>query len=641
MRTLVMRTTRLTLVFAVLGLLPLSAQVQPPLCEIASNFNGTPIFNGTIWFNAVLNVQGLNQNSPTEVDFIGSTITFMAGGTSYTVNAPNAVITFDPKATTATTTFNKNANQWVTTVPASGLAGNVFLDGVGFPVPAGGLPGGIKPVTWKGTFSSAATGIKVQWQWGAAVYNSFSTDYNSDQVKPVDDNKASAYQNSDHAGTTEAYRLSVLGGATGGGGANYTGSYSGTASCGTAIPPQVASCKPVSSLTTLIQGSKVTAYIPEGNWRFGTTGIQVVPIKPAGTPVSIPTHDKVNSCAANSSTGQVVCTANGTDVYLISGSTLTNTLTSGATAFASFSGGTCQTCGVAVNEETNTAVITIGNSSAPNGDGLQFLNLANNALSAPVAAQGRVSEDIVWDPSRNLILSPSEGGSYNLFDTSALTSISAGQVISPPQYGNSTNGELDAAAEDCLTGIALASNEVDGSNNVFIADLTQALFTPGSPKGTWTAGTAGSAQGFVSFPEFASWVGSSHPGSTGGIAVAPGSHLAVVTAEFGGNQFAVLQLPATSGTGFPAIVDYADATLPSTPDGFAWSQGGDPHTVTAYVDPNNGKAYGLMADAAAPKWLAVIDQQALLSAPRTPGTHFVSPSYDLLANGVVTYVSTH
>jgi len=40
-------------------------------------------------------------------------------------------------------------------------------------------------------------------------------------------------------------------------------------------------------------------------------------------------------------------------------------------------------------------------------------------------------------------------------------------------------------------------------------------------------------------------------------------------------------------------------------------------------------------------YLAVIDLQALLSAPRTVGTHTVDPSYDLLAHGVVRYVSTH
>jgi hypothetical protein len=44
----------------------------------------------------------------------------------------------------------------------------------------------------------------------------------------VDDNHVSAYQNSDHAGTPEAFLPYVIGGATGGGGSNYTGSLSST-----------------------------------------------------------------------------------------------------------------------------------------------------------------------------------------------------------------------------------------------------------------------------------------------------------------------------------------------------------------------------------------------------------------------------
>jgi hypothetical protein len=68
----------------------------------------------------------------------------------------------------------------------------------------------------------------------AAVYPAadFSTDYNALGVKPVDDNKASIYQNSDHAGTPENFKCQncLPGGATGGGGSNFTGSYSGTAS---------------------------------------------------------------------------------------------------------------------------------------------------------------------------------------------------------------------------------------------------------------------------------------------------------------------------------------------------------------------------------------------------------------------------
>jgi hypothetical protein len=71
----------------------------------------------------------------------------------------------------------------------------------------------------------------VNWQWGAAAYTSFSMAYNSLGVKPVDDNKASQYKNSDHAGTPENFKTFVVGGARGGGGSNFTGSYSGTGSC--------------------------------------------------------------------------------------------------------------------------------------------------------------------------------------------------------------------------------------------------------------------------------------------------------------------------------------------------------------------------------------------------------------------------
>jgi hypothetical protein len=76
-------------------------------------------------------------------------------------------------------------------VPSSSLAGNDFLDGFTFQVPVN-LPGGINPVTWSAQFSSDTPGVTLQWQWAAAVYTSFSTNYNSLGVKPVDDNKGSA-----------------------------------------------------------------------------------------------------------------------------------------------------------------------------------------------------------------------------------------------------------------------------------------------------------------------------------------------------------------------------------------------------------------------------------------------------------------
>ncbi len=390
-----------------------------------------------------------------------------------------------------------------------------------------------------------------------------------------------------------------------------------------AVTPKSLSCKvssnaclSTSSLSVLTQGTKVTSYVPNGAWATLVTGLQVVPIEGGGVPTSISTPNVVNSCSSNSVTGVTVCTGNNTDVYLVSGSALTNTLTSGADAFASFSGGACMNCGVALNNLTNQAVITVGLSASPSASGLQFLDLATNTFQTPIASTNIVSEDVVWDQNRNLILSPSESGNYDIFQT--LPTVAG--------FSNFVGQELDSGAEDCTTSIGLSAVEFTG--DLYITDLSQAQYT-GS---TWS----GAGQ-FQTFPEFAGF-----SAGTSGIAVAPGTHLVVVAGEFGGNTFGALVLPATSGIGVPAVVDYVAATLPNTPDGQVWAQGLDPHTVTAYVSPSDKKGYALMANGAgiSPTYLAVVDLQGLINAPRVAGTHNIDPSYDLLANGVVKYVAT-
>jgi Carboxypeptidase regulatory-like domain len=196
---------------------------------ITGNFNGTAIAAGsTIWFTSAFKVQGLPSAGAT-FDFTNDTIAFTVNGQTTTVDAPNAEVTLSPSASTATTTFDAAGNTWVTTLPMQ-FSGSGFLNAVELPVP-NGLPGGIQNVTWQGQFSSTA-GLNVQWQWAAAVYTQFSTNYNALDVKPVDDNHVSAYQNSDHAGTPEGggFLPYVVGGATGGGGSNFTGSLSATAS---------------------------------------------------------------------------------------------------------------------------------------------------------------------------------------------------------------------------------------------------------------------------------------------------------------------------------------------------------------------------------------------------------------------------
>jgi hypothetical protein len=196
---------------------------------ITSNFNGTAINGGDfIWFNSVAKVQGLGSD-PVTIGFISS-IQFSVGGTNYVVAVPAAIVSLSPSVALATTDFD--LGQWKTTAPLSGLAGNVFLTGVTVqaPMPAG-FPGGIKELKWEGMFFSLTPGLNIQWKWAAAVYRAanFNTDYDALGVKPVDDNSASAYPNSDHAGTPENFKPYVVGGARGGGGSNFTGSYSGTA----------------------------------------------------------------------------------------------------------------------------------------------------------------------------------------------------------------------------------------------------------------------------------------------------------------------------------------------------------------------------------------------------------------------------
>ena len=201
--------------------------------SIGSNFNGTPIPGGAfVWFNSNFTAHGVQDG--TVITFQNSTIQFTAGGTQYKLAVPNAQILFTSSVSCASTYFDSATNTWRTTLPVAG-SDEIFLSGLAFRVPSAGLQGGINPVTWQGTFGGNNSGVTVQWKWGAAVYNSFSTDYNALGVKATHSG-ACGMNNSDHAGTPENFKGAVVGGARGGGGSNFTGSWSGTASAAASCP---------------------------------------------------------------------------------------------------------------------------------------------------------------------------------------------------------------------------------------------------------------------------------------------------------------------------------------------------------------------------------------------------------------------
>jgi hypothetical protein len=93
--------------------------------------------------------------------------------------------------------------------------------------------------------------------------------------------------------------------------------------------------------------------------------------------------------------------------------------------------------------------------------------------------------------------------------------------------------------------------------------------------------------------------------------------------------------------------------MPNDPSGAAWNNPGDAHGVTAAMLPYaiissgviSGTAHGfglMMNDART--YVAVVDLDALIAAPRVapphePGHHTVQPTFDLVANNVVSFVA--
>lgn len=406
-------------------------------------------------------------------------------------------------------------------------------------------------------------------------------------------------------------------------------------------PPVTANaCQPGNAMQVAVdkKAKTVTAYIPNSDWD-GTNGpgIQVVPVEGSSqTCQEIPTEDDINSCAYDNTTKQVVCTSNDTNVYLISGTTITQTLTSsGVYSGYPFTGGGCETCNVAMG--SGYAAIGVGMGFDANENpitGYQLLDLSSGIFSAPLQASAEISEAPSFDPKRELLLSPNyyvygEGsGGYQIAKINPSTG-----AISFYNYSdntiNLTGYKPDSAGEDCSTGVALSTLEF--TNQMFLANLNKATYaTSGSPL-TWDAPSQ--IQTLAGFENFEA--------GTTGIAVAPGSHVALLEDEFGTTAFGAIKLPATVGSGAPSVVDWVVANMPNDPSGAGWFMPQDPHGLTAYVSPNSKKPIGLITNLSR-TYLAVVDINALLNAKRAgttdPQDHEVDPSVDLLSTGIVKFI---
>jgi hypothetical protein len=192
------------------------------------SFDGSSVGEGDyVWFNANFRVTGVPKTGGV-ITFTRSKIMDVDAGTPFSNAVPNAQITFSPTATCTSTTFSTMTNTWLTTVPIKG-DDEIFLTGV--PVPSAGLRGGTR-VSWNGTFDTGGIpGITIDWKWGAAVYTDFASYLNALEVKAAH-TTACGQNNADEVATPEGvnnknqrWKQFAIGGGTGGGGANATGSW--------------------------------------------------------------------------------------------------------------------------------------------------------------------------------------------------------------------------------------------------------------------------------------------------------------------------------------------------------------------------------------------------------------------------------
>jgi uncharacterized repeat protein (TIGR01451 family) len=198
---------------------------KPSPCSIYCNFNSQMPSSGWIWCNAHISA---NPKGPGDIHCSGATITITGkSGKTYTFPVPDCDIVFSSTCTTASSSFN--GTQWTTTLPTAG-DDEIFLAGCA--IPCNPDYANAQNVCWSGTFTCTTPGTTFNWQWGAACYNNSTPQYSAIGVKACHQTPCGYNSNSgDHAGTPENQKPSCVGGGTGGGGSNWTGSWSSTGSC--------------------------------------------------------------------------------------------------------------------------------------------------------------------------------------------------------------------------------------------------------------------------------------------------------------------------------------------------------------------------------------------------------------------------
>jgi hypothetical protein len=203
--------------------------VTNALSCITAGFNTACIAESNyLWFTSVIQPTWCRNNSSFTVHVFDQTIQLQVDCTNITLNVPDAYVIFSNGIPTATTIFTNG--EWIT-YSSPGCRGNTFVSGLAWQVPFnfnnlignswgrdednGRFRRHVNSVTWCARFAVDTPGVALQWQWGAVVEKTLSTNNNLLCVKPVDDSGLSCWKNNDPAGSCESYKSSLVRGACG------------------------------------------------------------------------------------------------------------------------------------------------------------------------------------------------------------------------------------------------------------------------------------------------------------------------------------------------------------------------------------------------------------------------------------------
>jgi hypothetical protein len=174
------------------------------------------------WVHAQFKPTGVSAATTATVQF--TDVSFVLNGIKYPM--PDGVVNFDPNApSTSTTTFSGTPGTtsalWTTTINPNFISDENFFVGAAIPVE----PGDRRRRAGDDSLHDADRRhrLSFSWQWSAAVYTYWPSDWNQAMIQPYHGNGLHA-----DTPTNTQVQKSLIQGPRGGGGSNFTGSWSAT-----------------------------------------------------------------------------------------------------------------------------------------------------------------------------------------------------------------------------------------------------------------------------------------------------------------------------------------------------------------------------------------------------------------------------